>query len=87
MTGLSEIKDTKNACPEALADLAYLYEHGSFNYDNSELFKVPIDLKKSYNLNDKARGLYLSRAVNNLGLLFFNNKEVDILNPNQKSDS
>jgi TPR repeat protein len=76
---LNGLSNDKKSCPEALAELGYLYEHGSFNHDKDGLFKVPVDLKKAIDLNERARKLFLPRAVNNLGLLYFNHKD---MNPN-----
>jgi hypothetical protein len=30
---LTKISESKNPCPEAFAELAYVYAHGKFSYD------------------------------------------------------
>jgi len=44
-------------------------------------------LKKAITYYEKARAMHLPRGVNNLGLLYFENKEMNPANPNEKTAS
>lgn len=48
---------------------------------------MQVDLKKAIELNNKAMQLDLPRAMNNLGLIFYNNKSMNSINPGQKVES
>lgn len=54
--------------------MATLYQYGYFGGDISQIQLTQIDIKKAISLNTKAMDLGLPRAMNNLGLIYYNNK-------------
>lgn len=52
--------------------MATLYQYGYFSSDISRIELSPIDLKKAISLNTKAMEMGVPRAINNLGLIFYN---------------
>ena len=71
LTILNEITSNQDPCPEAFAQLGYLYEYGNFEDDPDGVFKVNVDIKTAIKCNEKARQLNCPRGSNNLGLLYF----------------
>lgn len=64
-------------CPEVLAELGEIYQFGSFVDDSSSMFVIKKDLKKAINLYLRAKNQNLSRAANNLAVLYLNNKSAN----------
>jgi TPR repeat protein len=58
-----------------------LYQNGYFCEDLDRTKIVQVDLKKAIEFNNKAMQLDLPRAMNNLGLIFYNNKSINPANP------
>ncbi len=81
---LNEAASGKEPCGQALAELGMLYQHGYFCQDLDRIEIMAVDLKKAIEFNNKAMQLDLPRAINNLGLIFYNNKSMNPNNPNEK---
>lgn len=79
---LKEIASAQDPCPEALAELGMLFQHGYFSGDCDRIQVEQVDLKKAIAYNEKAKSFDLPRAINNLGLLYYNNKQMNPSNPN-----
>ncbi len=71
LTILNEITSDQDPCPEAFAQLEYLYEYGHFEDDPDGVFKVNVDIKKVIQFNEKTRQLNCPTGSNNLGLFYF----------------
>lgn len=52
--------------------MATLYQYGYFSGDISRIELTQIDLKKAISMNTKAMELGVPRAINNLGMIFYN---------------
>jgi TPR repeat protein len=59
-----------------------LFQNGYFSGDMERVQIEQVDLKKSLSFNEKAKSYDLPRAINNLGLIYYNNKSMNPNNPN-----
>ena len=64
-----------------------LYQQGYFCEDMDRMNIVQVDIKKALEFNTKGAQLDLPRAMNNLGLIYYNNKTMNPSNPSQKVES